>query len=56
MALLYGRYRLRSVRRRQIQAEPKASACIWRQLPISACIDQKAVPYAFYRTITHMFN
>ena len=21
-----------------------------------ACIDQKAVPYAFYRTTTHMFN
>ena len=31
--------------RRQIQAEPKASACIWRQ-----------VPYAFYRTTTHMSN
>ena len=42
--------------RRQIQAEPKASACIRRQVPIWAFIDQKAVPYAFYRTTTHMFN
>ena len=31
--------------------------CLYqRQVPISACIDQKAVPYAFYRTTTHMFN
>ena len=44
MALLFGRYRLRSVRRRQIQAEPKASACI----------GDKYRP--FYRTTTHMFN
>ena len=34
---------------RQIQAEPKASACIGDKY-------QKAVPYAFYRTTTHMFN
>ena len=25
-------------------------------LTISACIDQKAVPYAFHRKTTHMFN
>ena len=28
MALIFGLYRLRSVYRRQIQAEPKATACI----------------------------
>ena len=38
--------------RRQIQAE-----CLYRrQEPIRAIVDQKAVPYAFYRTTTHMFN
>ena len=34
----FGRYRLRSVRRRQIQAEPKANACIgdkYRSQPVS---------------------
>ena len=44
MALLFGRYRLRSVL-------VFGSACIWRQRPISACIDQKAVPYAYHMHI-----
>ena len=31
--------------------------CLYRRhVPIWAFIDQKAVPYAFYRTTTHMFN
>ena len=31
--------------------------CLYRrQVPTPAFIDQNAVPYAFYRTTTHMFN
>ena len=46
-----------TVNNSQLENELLTTLCVYRrQVPIWAFVDQKPVPYAFYRTTTHMFN